>query len=159
LDEKSIPNLFSLALPEPPFVYGVPTRLYFEAANILNMRRETSNLTDGSKFCSDMAVHNAIGDSFRGATSVSLHNGGGTGWGEAVNGGFLLVLDGSPAAARRARQMLHWDVFNGVSRRAWGGNESALAYTLAEQQLNEGYQVSFPHKADSALLDNLICKK
>jgi urocanate hydratase len=77
--------------------------------------RETSNVSDGSKFCADMAVHNAIGDAFRGATSVSLHNGGGTGWGEAINGGFLLLLDGTDDALRRARRMLFWDVNNGVS--------------------------------------------
>ena len=76
--------------------------------------RETSNITDGSMFCADMAVHNAIGDAFRGATSVSLHNGGGTGWGEAINGGFLLVLDGSADATENARSMLSWDVNNGV---------------------------------------------
>lgn len=76
--------------------------------------RETSNVADGSKFTADMAIHNVIGDAARGATSVSIHNGGGTGWGEAINGGFLLLLDGSPAAGRRAESMLHWDVFNGV---------------------------------------------
>jgi urocanate hydratase len=77
--------------------------------------RETSDVDDGSKFTADMAIHNVIGDAARGATSVSVHNGGGTGWGEAINGGFLLLLDGSPAAGRRADSMLHWDVFNGVS--------------------------------------------
>ena len=77
--------------------------------------RETSNVEDGSKFTADMAIHNVIGDAARGATSVSIHNGGGTGWGEAINGGFLLLLDGSPAAGNRAENMLHWDVFNGVN--------------------------------------------
>lgn len=87
--------------------------------------RETSNIEDGSILCADMAVQNFVGDSFRGATWVALHNGGGTGWGEAVNGGFGLVLDGSSDAERRAQQMLFWDVNNGVTRRAWAGNANA----------------------------------
>merc|ERR1711962_590514 len=87
--------------------------------------RETSNVYDGSAFTADMAVQNCIGDSFRGATWVSLHNGGGVGWGEVVNGGFGLVLDGSQDAARRAESMLNWDVSNGVARRAWSGNKNA----------------------------------
>jgi urocanate hydratase len=111
--------------------------------------RETSNVTDGSKFCADMAVHNVIGDACRGATSVSLHNGGGTGWGESINGGFQLVLDGTDDARRRAEQMLHWDVFNGVSRRAWAGNDNALDYTLAEQRQNTEFDVQYPNKVSS----------
>ena len=87
--------------------------------------RETSNIYDGSVFCADMAVQNYVGDAMRGATWVALHNGGGTGWGEAVNGGFGLVLDGSDEAEQRARKMLFWDVTNGVTRRAWAGNENA----------------------------------
>lgn len=89
--------------------------------------RETANITDGSRFTADMAIHNVIGDAVRGATWVQIHNGGGTGWGEAVNGGFGLVLDGTDAAARRASSMLQWDVYNGVSRRAWGLNSNAQA--------------------------------
>jgi urocanate hydratase len=108
--------------------------------------RETSNITDGSKFCADMSIHNIIGDACRGATSVSIHNGGGTGWGEATNGGFQLVLDGTADAHRRAEQMLHWDVFNGVSRRAWAGNDNALDYTKAEQRQNDTYTVQYPNK-------------
>merc|ERR1712032_1699900 len=87
--------------------------------------RETSNIYDGSAFTADMAVQNCIGDAFRGATWVSLHNGGGVGWGEVVNGGFGLVLDGTKDAERRARQMMLWDVNNGIARRAWAGGESA----------------------------------
>merc|ERR1712121_520633 len=89
--------------------------------------RETSNIYDGSAFTADMAVQNCIGDAFRGATWVSLHNGGGVGWGEVMNGGFGLVLDGSESAAGRARSMLGWDVSNGVARRAWSGNNNAQA--------------------------------
>ncbi len=88
--------------------------------------RETANIRDGSRFCADMAVQNVIGDSFRGATWVSLHNGGGVGWGEVINGGFGMLLDGSEDAARRLDAMLHWDVNNGVARRAWARNEGAL---------------------------------
>merc|ERR1711997_1166896 len=87
--------------------------------------RETSNIRDGSAFTADMAVQNCIGDAFRGATWVALHNGGGTGWGEVINGGFGLVLDGSDEAASKAESMLNWDVSNGVARRAWSGNKNA----------------------------------
>ena len=88
--------------------------------------RETSNITDGSQFCADMAVHNVIGDAFRGATWVSLHNGGGVGWGEVVNGGFGMVIDGSEECDRRIREMLLWDVNNGIARRSWGRNPGAI---------------------------------
>merc|ERR1711862_1054985 len=87
--------------------------------------RETSDVYDGSAFCADMAVQNFCGDSFRGATWVSLHNGGGVGWGEVMNGGFGMVLDGTEDADRRIRAMLHWDVNNGIARRAWAGNDNA----------------------------------
>ena len=85
--------------------------------------RETSNIYDGSQFCADMAVQNVIGDSFRGATWVSLHNGGGVGWGEVVNGGFGMVIDGSKDSDRHIKEMLFWDVNNGIARRAWARNE------------------------------------
>ncbi|KAI8614295.1 urocanate hydratase [Chytriomyces sp. MP71] len=117
--------------------------------------RETSNVTDGSQFCADMAVQNAIGDSFRGATSVSLHNGGGTGWGEAMNGGFLLLLDGTEDASRRARNMLHWDVNNGVARRSWSGNAHAKHQIQHAQTLEPGLTVTLPEEVASELLDKL----
>ena len=85
--------------------------------------RETSNIYDGSKFTADMAIHNVIGDSFRGATWVSIHNGGGVGWGEVINGGFGMVLDGSEEASRRLRSMLFYDVNNGIARRSWARNQ------------------------------------
>jgi len=87
--------------------------------------RETADVRDGSSLCADMAVHNVIGDSFRGATWVSLHNGGGVGWGEVINGGFGMVLDGTPEADARIERMLHWDVNNGIARRGWAGNAGA----------------------------------
>jgi urocanate hydratase len=88
--------------------------------------RETSNIYDGSRFTADMAIHNVIGDAFRGATWVSIHNGGGVGWGEVINGGFGLLLDGSPEADRKLRSMLYYDVSNGITRRAWARNENAI---------------------------------
>ena len=91
--------------------------------------RETSNIYDGSRFTADMAIHNVIGDSFRGATWVSIHNGGGVGWGEVINGGFGMLLDGSDDADRRLKSMLFWDVNNGISRRSWARNEGCLLYT------------------------------
>eukprot|EP01124_Arcella_intermedia_P022871 TRINITY_DN3502_c0_g2_i3.p1 TRINITY_DN3502_c0_g2~~TRINITY_DN3502_c0_g2_i3.p1 ORF type:complete len:254 (-),score=41.53 TRINITY_DN3502_c0_g2_i3:1-762(-) len=120
--------------------------------------RETSNITDGSQFCADMAVQNAIGDAFRGATSVSLHNGGGTGWGEAINGGFLLLLDGTPEAARRASAMLHWDVNNGVARRSWSGNEHAIHQIAKAQQLEPRLNVTMPNIAAEEVLEGLFSK-
>ena len=88
--------------------------------------RETSNIYDGSQFTADMAVQNFVGDGFRGATWISLHNGGGVGWGEVINGGFGMLLDGSDDADRRLRMMLHWDVNNGIARRSWARNEEAV---------------------------------
>jgi urocanate hydratase len=88
--------------------------------------RETSNIRDGSRFTADMAVQNFVGDAFRGATWISLHNGGGVGWGEVINGGFGMVLDGSPDSDRRLKSMLHWDVNNGIARRAWARNPNAV---------------------------------
>lgn len=98
--------------------------------------RETSNVYDGSMFCADMAIHNVIGDAARGATWVSIHNGGGVGWGEVINGGFGMVLDGSQAAASQASSMLHWDVNNGVARRAWAKNENARLAIENEMKQN-----------------------
>jgi urocanate hydratase len=114
--------------------------------------RETANIYDGSRFCADMAVHNVIGDSFRGATWVSLHNGGGVGWGEVTNGGFGLVLDGSDDAARRAESMLSWDVSNGLARRAWARNPGAIAAARAAMEQVDGLTVTLPHLADLDLV-------
>jgi urocanate hydratase len=116
--------------------------------------RETSNIYDGSRFTADMAIHNVIGDSFRGATWVSIHNGGGVGWGEVINGGFGLLLDGSPEAEKKLKTMLYFDVNNGVARRAWARNEGAL--TAIQQELSETMQITIPFLADDNLLDELI---
>lgn len=107
--------------------------------------RETSNIYDGSAFCADMAVQNAIGDSFRGATWVALHNGGGCGWGEVINGGFGLVLDGSNEAEERAKRMLSWDVSNGVARRSWSGNKNAKETICRMMEENPNMKVTIPN--------------
>jgi urocanate hydratase len=117
--------------------------------------RETANIRDGSMFTSDMAVHNAIGDSFRGATWVSIHNGGGVGWGEVINGGFGMLLDGSDEAARKLESMLHWDVNNGVARRAWARNDGALSAIQRAMDLEPKLSVTLPNIVDSSLLDSL----
>ncbi len=118
--------------------------------------RETANIYDGSRFCADMAVQNFVGDAFRGATWVSLHNGGGVGWGEVVNGGFGMVLDGSADAARRADAMLSWDVANGLARRAWARNPNARFAVNRAMAENSSLRVTLPEEADPALIDDAL---
>ncbi len=118
--------------------------------------RETSNIRDGSMFCADMAVHNVIGDAYRGASWVSLHNGGGVGWGEVINGGFGLVLDGSEDADNRLSSMLSWDVNNGIARRAWAGNEGALYATKQAMRRDRRLRVSLPTAADDATVESAV---
>lgn len=118
--------------------------------------RETSNIYDGSQFTADMAIQNVIGDSFRGATWVSIHNGGGVGWGEVINGGFGTVLDGSEDADRRLRRMLHWDVNNGISRRSWARNEGAIFAIKRAMEMEPNLKVTVPNIADEDLIDNLF---
>ncbi len=117
--------------------------------------RETSNIYDGSRFTADMAVHNFVGDAFRGATWVSLHNGGGVGWGEVINGGFGLVLDGSADAERRLRQMLFWDVNNGIARRSWARNPGARAAIERAMAENSDLKVTLPNLVDEEILEKL----
>ena len=118
--------------------------------------RETSNIYDGSKFTADMAIHNVIGDSFRGATWVSIHNGGGVGWGEVTNGGFGMVLDGSEDATRRLKSMLFYDVNNGISRRSWARNKEALFAIKREMERTPQLKVTLPNLVDDELLNNLF---
>lgn len=118
--------------------------------------RETSNVRDGSMFCADMAVQNFVGDSFRGATWVALHNGGGTGWGEAINGGFGLVLDGSDEADQRAIRVLFWDVNNGVGRRSWAGNENAQFAIRRAMEQQPLLQVTLPNPTQDSVIDSLF---
>lgn len=114
--------------------------------------RETSNIYDGSRYTADMAVQNFVGDAFRGATWISLHNGGGVGWGEVINGGFGLVLDGTADADRRLKQMLFWDVNNGIARRSWARNEEALFAIKREMERTPGLKVTLPNLIDDSVL-------
>ncbi len=118
--------------------------------------RETSNIYDGSSFTADMAVHNVIGDSFRGATWVSIHNGGGVGWGEVINGGFGMVIDGSEDSDRHIREMLLWDVNNGIARRSWARNEGAIFAIKREMERTPGLKVTLPNIADEELIKNAL---
>jgi urocanate hydratase len=118
--------------------------------------RETSNIYDGSKFTADMAIHNVIGDAFRGASWVSIHNGGGVGWGEVINGGFGMVLDGTTETDRRLQMMLYWDVNNGIARRSWARNEGAVFTIKNEMKKNPGLLVTIPNIPDENLINNLF---
>jgi len=118
--------------------------------------RETSNIYDGSRFTADMAIQNVIGDSFRGATWVSIHNGGGVGWGEVINGGFGMVLDGSYEADRRLEMMLFWDVNNGISRRSWARNEGAVFAIQRAMEKNPNLKISIPNMASDKLINSLF---
>ncbi len=118
--------------------------------------RETSNIYDGSSFTADMAIQNVIGDSFRGATWVSIHNGGGVGWGEVINGGFGMVLDGSDNAGIRLKRMLHWDVNNGIARRGWARNEGALFAIKREMGKTPELNVTLPNIADDELIEKTV---
>ena len=118
--------------------------------------RETSNIYDGSQFCADMAVHNVIGDGFRGATWVSIHNGGGVGWGEVMNGGFGMVIDGSADSDRHIKEMLLWDVNNGIARRSWARNEGAMSAIQREMERTPGLKVTMPNIADDELIRRIL---
>ena len=118
--------------------------------------RETSNIYDGSQFTADMAIQNVIGDSFRGATWVSIHNGGGVGWGEVINGGFGMVLDGSIEAEKRLKSMLFWDVNNGISRRNWARNQGSIFAIKRAMKNNSELKVTLPNLVDDSLLQNLF---
>lgn len=118
--------------------------------------RETSNIYDGSNHCADMAIHNVIGDSFRGATWVSIHNGGGVGWGEVINGGFGMVIDGSPESAKAIDEMLFWDVNNGIARRSWARNEGALSAIRRQMERTPGLRVTLPNFASDSVIDEAL---
>ncbi|MBC7475575.1 MAG: urocanate hydratase [Candidatus Sericytochromatia bacterium] len=118
--------------------------------------RETANIYDGSSFTADMAIQNVIGDSFRGATWVSIHNGGGVGWGEVINGGFGLVIDGSEDSERRLKSMLFWDVNNGIARRSWARNEGAIFAIKNEMEKESGLKITLPNIADDDLIKESI---
>ena len=137
---------------EGPVVLG---RDHHDVSGTDSPYRETANISDGSMFTADMAIHNVIGDAFRGATWVSIHNGGGVGWGEVINGGFGLLLDGSAEAEQRLLSMLHWDVNNGVARRAWARNDGAMAAIQRAMNLEPLLTVTTPHRVDSELIAHM----
>ena len=118
--------------------------------------RETANIRDGSMFTADMAVQNFVGDSFRGATWISLHNGGGVGWGEVINGGFGMLIDGSAESERKLLSMLDWDVNNGVSRRAWARNDGAIYAIKRAMESNPNLRVTLPSLAADKLIDSMF---
>jgi urocanate hydratase len=118
--------------------------------------RETANIRDGSMFTADMAIQNFVGDSFRGATWVSIHNGGGVGWGEVINGGFGLVLDGTPEASIRLKSMLSWDVNNGVARRAWARNDGAEFAAKQAMTIDQQLQITLPNHANDDIIDKAL---
>jgi len=118
--------------------------------------RETSNIYDGSQFTADMAIQNVIGDGFRGATWVSIHNGGGVGWGEVINGGFGMVIDGSEDAERHIKEMLHWDVNNGIARRSWARNSGAEDAIKREMQRTPNLVVTLPNHVDDNIIEELF---
>ncbi len=154
---RAIARAFNAAIREGkisrPVVLG---RDHHDVSGTDSPFRETANIYDGSMFCADMAVHNAIGDSFRGATWVSLHNGGGVGWGEVINGGFGMLLDGSEATDRRLDSMLFWDVNNGIARRAWARNDGAVFAAKRAMQREPGLRVTLPEPADSELVSGAL---
>jgi urocanate hydratase len=146
-------NAVSKGVISAPVVIG---RDHHDVSGTDSPFRETSDISDGSKFTADMAVQNVIGDSFRGATWVSLHNGGGVGWGEVINGGFGMVLDGTPETEGKLRMMLHWDVCNGISRRSWARNKEAMFTLKREMERTPGLKVTIPYIADDKLIDNVL---
>jgi urocanate hydratase len=148
-----IAEAFNRAVREGKIGFVVLGRDHHDVSGTDSPFRETSNIYDGSKFTADMAIHNVIGDSFRGATWVSVHNGGGVGWGEVINGGFGLVLDGTNTADRKLRNMLYFDVNNGIARRAWAGNEHALTTIGVENQSVSGIKATVPYPVSITLLN------
>jgi urocanate hydratase len=154
---RRIARAFNRAIAEgrvrAPIVLG---RDHHDVSGTDSPYRETANISDGSRYSADMAVHNVIGDAFRGASWVSLHNGGGVGWGEAVNGGFGLVIDGSPTADRHIDSMIAWDVNNGVARRAWARNPGAEWAAREAMRADSRLRVTLPAAVEDDLLHALL---
>ena len=145
-------NAIAKGILSAPVVLG---RDHHDVSGTDSPYRETSNIYDGSQFTSDMAIQNVIGDSFRGATWVSIHNGGGVGWGEVINGGFGMLLDGSKDAKRKLKSMLFWDVNNGISRRSWARNKEANFAIIQAMKKEPSLKVTLPNIADDDLINNL----
>lgn len=148
----NIARAFNKAIAEGKIGPVILGRDHHDVSGTDSPYRETSNIYDGSRFTADMAIHNVIGDSFRGATWVSIHNGGGVGWGEVINGGFGMVLDGSSDASRRLESMLFWDVNNGIARRSWARNDEAIFAIKRAMEQQPLLKVTLPNKVDDALL-------
>ena len=147
-----IAEAFNKAIANGEIGYVVLGRDHHDVSGTDSPYRETSNIYDGSRFTADMAIHNVIGDSFRGATWVSIHNGGGVGWGEVINGGFGMVLDGTKEASKRLASMLFWDVNNGISRRSWARNEGAVFAIKRAMETQPLLKVTIPNIVDESLL-------
>ncbi|HAO15246.1 MAG TPA: urocanate hydratase [Tenacibaculum sp.] len=151
-----IAEAFNKAIAEGKIGAVVLGRDHHDVSGTDSPYRETSNIYDGSKFTADMAIHNVIGDSFRGATWVSIHNGGGVGWGEVMNGGFGMLLDGTPEADARLKKMLFYDVNNGIARRSWARNKEALFAIKREMKRTPTLKVTIPNLVEDSLLKNLF---
>ena len=150
-----IAQAFNDAIRSGDIGYIILGRDHHDVSGTDSPYRETSNIYDGSSFTADMAIQNVIGDSFRGATWVSIHNGGGVGWGEVINGGFGMVLDGSKEASTRLKQMLFWDVNNGISRRSWARNEGAIFAIKRAMEIEPNLIVTLPNHVDDNLLETI----
>ena len=148
-----IATAFNQAISEGSIGIVILGRDHHDVSGTDSPYRETSNIYDGSSFTADMAIHNVIGDSFRGATWVSIHNGGGVGWGEVINGGFGMVLDGTKDAQRRLESMLFWDVNNGIARRSWARNKEAIFAIKREMKKNPELKVTLPNFVDDSLFN------
>ncbi len=148
-----IAEAFNQAIARGEIGYVVLGRDHHDVSGTDSPYRETSNIYDGSQFTADMAVQNFVGDGFRGATWISLHNGGGVGWGEVINGGFGMVLDGSAESDRRLKSMLFWDVNNGIARRAWARKKEALFAIQREMKRSKKLKVTLPNLVDDRLLN------
>jgi len=151
-----IAEAFNNAIAEGKIGAVVLGRDHHDVSGTDSPYRETSNIYDGSKFTADMAIHNVIGDSFRGATWVSIHNGGGVGWGEVMNGGFGMLLDGTPEADARLKKMLFFDVNNGIARRSWARNEGSLFAIKREMDRSPNLRVTIPNLVEDDLLKDLF---
>ena len=150
-----IAEAFNNAIAKREIGYIVLGRDHHDVSGTDSPYRETSNIYDGSQFTADMAIQNVIGDSFRGATWVSIHNGGGVGWGEVINGGFGMVLDGTKDAERRLKSMLYWDVNNGIARRSWARNEEAHFAITRAMEIEPNLKVTLPNIVDDKILNSL----
>lgn len=148
-----IAEAFNQAIAKGEIGYVILGRDHHDVSGTDSPYRETSNIYDGSRFTADMAIQNVIGDSFRGATWVSIHNGGGVGWGEVINGGFGMVLDGSKEASKRLASMLFWDVNNGISRRNWARNEGAIFAIKRAMETQPLLKVTIPNLVDDSILN------